>query len=268
MIATEPIQEIIKLSILTGYLAEEKIVSSILVAEPESYKTELLKKFIDFPNIMYLGDLNYPSLIEEILPHIMEHPEITHIVIPDFLKVVQKKASTAHNTLNILNQMTEDGVFQIPYWRKIHDFKGLQVGIVTAITRKVLADKRHVFKKIGFLSRLIPISYQYSLESLAEIDNYTRNEDYLEETLADFTLQLGERKESKVYGDPELFRFFDPLVAKHRILEETYGFRYRKHLQRLAKANALQNGRDRVMKEDISRIIKLAEYMNLGYKEI
>lgn len=271
MIAVEPIHEIIELSVVSGLLSDEKTVSSLIVAEPESFKTEIIMRFQNYPNIMILGDINISSLIEEILPSLMNTPQVTHILIPDFLKVIQKKSVTASNTLNLLNQLTEEGLFNISYRNRVYDFKGLRVGLITALTQGVMTDKRRSFWKTGFLSRCIPISYQYSMETYKQITEYTLNQNYLDTIPVPLELihpLIKEGVKKRVYGDTTLFRHFLPIVQKHRELEHTYGFRFLKHLQRIACASAYLDGRNRVRKEDISRIIRLSEYMNLDYKEI
>ena len=47
-----------------------------------------------------------------------------------------------------------------------------------------------------------------------------------------------------------------------------HGFRMLKHLQRLAMASALRDGRDVANSDDLKVVTEIAEYVNLDYKEI
>ena len=158
MIAIDPISEIVKLTIASGFVAGEDAVSSLMVASPESGKTEILRRFSKWKNVFYVGDVTAYYLVTQLLPYIKNSRFITHIIIPDFLKVVYRRHSTASSCLMLLNQLTEEGVFKIPIGNTIYDFEGLRCGIVTSITKEDMKDRRHRFHKTGLLSRFIPVS--------------------------------------------------------------------------------------------------------------
>jgi hypothetical protein len=95
----EPLADIITLTLYTAYIQNvQKPNSLLIIARPESGKTELMKKFIVNKNIAYVSDLTAFGLERDYLPKI-ETGEIRHIMIPDLLKPLSRKESTV-NTLS------------------------------------------------------------------------------------------------------------------------------------------------------------------------
>jgi hypothetical protein len=79
---------------LTAYTAYVKTVpkpnSLIMIAQPESGKTEVMKKFAINKNMAYLSDVTAFGIQRDYLSKI-EAGEIRHIIIPDLLKPLSRK---------------------------------------------------------------------------------------------------------------------------------------------------------------------------------
>jgi len=270
MIKISDIIDIIELTLVSGYIKGNDAVSSLMIASPESGKTEILKGFGTWQNSYFVADITSYFLISQLLPRIKNDKYITHIILPDFLKVIHKRHSTAASTLMLLNQLTEEGVFQIPLGNTLYNFEGLRCGIITGITRGDMKDRRHRFHKTGVLSRFIPVSWTYTSGTKEEIEEYISSLDYQEEEGRGFPqhLQDVERHSIEVRADPKLLKPLTKVSRKYGELEGTYGFRYLKHLIRLSLASAIRDNRREVTREDIERVIYLSRYMNLSFTPI
>lgn len=266
MIGTEKFIEVVQLVLLSGQLKNERPLSLIAVADAESGKTEVLRKFAFNNSVCYLTDATAYGITKEILPKI-ENGNIHHIIIPDLLKPLSRKQSTVAGLITFFNALIEEGVADISTYaqgmtyRKEH----LRCGLITAITRKALSDRRHGWTSMGFLTRAIPFSYKYSTPRIAEIFKYIIDGKYRDESqekLKD-TKTLKEVKITRHYAQQLL-----PFTYQFAEANKIYGFRFQKCLQVLAQSNALKNGRNAVTTKDIKKVSGFMEWINLDFNSL
>jgi hypothetical protein len=87
----EPLLEMIRLTLLTAYIkGVPKPNSLLIIARPESGKTEALKKFTVNKNAAYLTDVTGFGIQRDWLTKI-EAGEVRYIMIPDLLKPLSRK---------------------------------------------------------------------------------------------------------------------------------------------------------------------------------
>jgi len=72
---------------------DEKPLSLLIVAKPESGKTLVLKKYRENKGIVYLTDCTAYGLTRDILPKVISG-EIRHILIADLITPLSKSAKT------------------------------------------------------------------------------------------------------------------------------------------------------------------------------
>ena len=261
----EPLVDMVKLTLYTAYIQNvPKPNSLLIIAKPESGKTEVLKKFIPNKNIAYLSDVTAFGIERDYLSKI-EAGEVRHIIIPDLLKPLSRKESTVKAFVTSLNALIEEGLASAStYAIQRTSQKHVKCGIVTAITGEVLQDQRHNWGRLGFLSRIVPFSYKYGIETVKKVFDYILGLDYLKEHDVELKRIPKQNKEIKLprrYAQAIL-----PSTTTIAQAQKTYGFRLQKQFQALLQASALEKGRRCVNSSDVDRILLLMNWVNFDEK--
>lgn len=252
MIKLNGLKKLVNVILHSGYIIGEKPLSVIFVGNVGIGKSELLKDFQLCENIVFLTDLTYMGVIGIL----KENKELRHMIIPDFLKLTMKKGSTVDNIISVLNSLIEEGLFKISLFGVSEDFKGKQVGLITATT---ISSYRQHYKKwnsMGFLSRMLEVSYDYKDTTMEEIFEYIHKGNYSNEKLEKIELPV---RNYNIKLKPALSR---------KLRETKSTFRSIKILRILVKANALLNNRTEVIMKDIQEIKKLSKFFNLKLTKI
>lgn len=245
------IRRIVELVYMSGFLKNEKPLSLLLLAPPEQSKTHfLLEKTTKFCH--YSTDLSFIGLVKVL----KENKNIKHIVIPDFLKITQKKQSTKNNLLTLLNAFLEEGIFEINLGNseKI-DLKGRKGGIITATTDYSFRQNKKSWEGIGFSSRFIVVSWKYGQKSLNEIFELINNE--VKERRRSKTISM---KMANVESSPEVNKLVNELSEGSP--------RRLKNFQLLIKTIAMSHGRNTTTADDVKELNDLSEMMNFRFKKI
>jgi hypothetical protein len=176
--------DMLRITILTAYVENvAKPNSLLIVAKPESGKTEVMKKFAINRNIAYLNDVTAFGIQRDYSDQI-QRGEIRHLMIPDLLKPLSRKASTVNTFVTFLNSLLEEGVLAMSTYatpRMIYA-KPIRCGLIAAITSEEFSDRRHKWERLGFLSRMLPFSYSYSTPTVSKIVRHSSFNDRHRET--------------------------------------------------------------------------------------
>jgi hypothetical protein len=257
----ENLADIIILTLYTAYI--ENILkpnSLLIIARPESGKTEMMKKFIVNKNIAYLSDATAYGIERDYLPKIEER-KIRHLMIPDLLKPLSRKESTVKTFITFLNGLIEEGIASTStYASSRTSAKPVKCGIVTAITSEDLRDQRHHWGRIGFLSRIVPFSYSYSIQSVKKVFDHILGQQYLKEY--DIELKRIPRHDKVIKLPKRHAQAILPSTTMIAKAHDTYGFRLQKQFQALLQASALEKGRAKVNSRDVERVLHLMNWVN------
>lgn len=263
LIGVSDVMLLIELALYSGYIRQERSVNLLIIANPESGKTEMLLAFRNNRGLKVPTDITAYKILEQ-YGDAMSAGEIKHLIIPDLITPISKKQETAMQFVGFLNALIEEGVIDYESYLIQRDYANqpARVGLLTSITPEYLADKRHRLIQAGFMSRMLPVCYSYTEATAGRIRQYLASRSYHREEEG-IMLQL-----------PEDMRDIQlPLPMTERIIEratvlgqatETYGFRYQRQLQVLAMASALKSGRDTVNQEDIDTILRLTYLMDMN----
>ena len=238
----EPLVDMVTLTLYTAYIKNvSKPNSLLIIAKPESGKTEVLKKFIPNKNVAYLSDVTGFGIERDYLSKI-EAGEIRHIIIPDLLKPLSRKESTVKSFITSMNALIEEGVASASTYatRRVTE-KHVKCGLVTAITGEELRDQRHNWGRLGFLSRIVPFSYKYGIETVKKVFDYILGLDYLREH--DIELKRIPKQDKVIKLPRRYAQAILPSTAAIAKAQETYGFRLQTQFQDLLQASALEKGR-------------------------
>lgn len=273
MIGMDGILRLIELSIWTTVLkGERNSVSLLLIAKPESGKSDALERFVNSPNVIHVNDMTSWGLTKEIFPKLDKSQCLQAILIPDFINVLSRAQATVATLMQTLKSLMEEGVEAIhTYSMDFRYSKPLRAAILTSITPSEFEAHRRAWTKSGILSRFIVLSYEYSASTQAKINNYLEEQvGMLRET--NIILNLP-RTPVQVYADGRLLRPMGAQVDRYRdklrLMDEGYGFRTKLHFQRLVAAHALASGRTTVEKVDVESVATLLDlFANLDYQKV
>jgi len=265
MINTQIIEHIIRLGIYSAGVNRETPVSIMLIANPESGKTAILTKFSDVPSVKFTTDLNTNMFVDFCYEYQANIKKT--IVVGDFLRITSKKHSAQKNILTILNACMEEGYTgKLPMGQYIE--KKITANLITSITQDEVSDKRHKWSQLGFMSRLLPITYAYTGETAERIMQYIKDRVYHKDEPYKFEVP----KEKVDIMLP--LNFADDLeIIRAEVLDKLketnlYGFRLQRQFQVLAMANALSSGRNIVTKDDVDMIREISKFINFDYTRI
>jgi len=260
------IESIIETTLYTGYIEGEKPVSLLMVASVEAGKTELVKKFILNEGLLFLTDATAWGIITKYLQQ-LEMGLIKHIIIPDLIIPLEKSKSTRNSFIAFMSALIEEGIIEMSTYaiRGLALQKEVQCGLIACIAKQKLIDKRHQWYRIGFLSRMVPISWSYPMTTIIKIFDSITSEKYMNPKRIE--LDFPDEK-VKIKGNEKVFKELKQFSQAFGKANEIYGFRMQKQLQTLLKANAFKDGRKKVTMVDYDEFLEYADYINLDYKRI
>ena len=116
LIGMEAIQDLIELVLWTLYIMGERIVSLLLVADPESGKTELMKKYRENQGIHVRRRFTAYGIIRELIKQeirlLFKSLRILgFFLVYDFADILSTyKKNTVEGAIRFLNAFTQDGL--------------------------------------------------------------------------------------------------------------------------------------------------------------
>jgi hypothetical protein len=278
LLENEPATKFCKLLILSHYVQdkEDKSVSGALIGIPETDKTRTLKKFYHLKGISVQTDLTYVGVINHVLP-MVENGSIKTIIVPDFIKTIMKKQATMYNFIGILSSLIEEGVHEITL-RDRRDFRGARANLITTMTPSLLEANKLMWNRMGFLSRLLPFTYNYNEEKKEAIRKAIEKQEIPEPKPID--LDIPEFK-IHVQLSEDIAHELNPIVSRlieseraiwyardgtvGGLTDKGLGFRHQHQLQSLLKAHALSRGDTTVTEEDLEEIKRIGKWINYDY---
>lgn len=176
MTPQEKFKNMIKYSIATAFVKPDKKnimfspVNLLLIASAECGKTRLLNQIKCVKTYTTL-DLSPKIITSKIVP-LLEKQEIAFLVIPDMIQMMGHKKTTSGSTIGFLNALIEEGIKDSDFYGlEFHLKKPVSAGLITAITTEEFYDNILKWNNIGFLHRILPISYDYSETTVQDIHN-------------------------------------------------------------------------------------------------
>lgn len=250
MIKMDDLKKIVKLVLITGNLKDYAPVSLLIVGKSGNGKTALITSF-EKKSAVFVTDISYVGLLNML----KKDDKINHLIIPDFIKITQKKRSTSDNLISLLNALTEEGIGKLRVHLNEYDFKNKKIGLITATTKASFVQQKKQWEKFGFLQRMLIVSYDYEENTIEEILDSINKKEFLKE----FKEKMKHNK-GKINTNPIFNKQLNKIALRN--------FRTLKHLQALCEAHALLRGDREVKQEDIEEIIRLSKYMNLKFTKI
>lgn len=169
--------EVVQTVLLTGYLDDEKPVSLLIIASPESGKTTATRN----ANISVRPDGHGEELAvaltdttgKGLLRIVREHPRATHIIFNDLSITAGHKNHVVKYLFGVISAMTEEGLSKIadPGGVSSYDGEGVK-GIIGCITPRLARDQRFIWNVTGLTTRMLPFFYEQGVNIQLKVRRY------------------------------------------------------------------------------------------------
>jgi len=262
LINIDLLKKMIECTILSAYIKNEKPISLLIVAKAESGKSSAMKLYRQNKGIIYMTDCTAYGLTRDVLPKLVSG-EVRTLMIADLLTPLSKSYKTRQSFIAFLNNLIEEGVAKITTYSTIWD-KEVKANVITSVTDEALADGRHEWAKMGFLSRFIMFSYSYSTSTVIKILDFYSKQGLV---LGSETLELP-AEDVEIELSKEIADKLNPIAMKIGEQFKLYGIRAKVNLRSLLKALALRNGKSVVSENEFQELLELADYMNFNFNPI
>lgn len=246
----------------TAYLKSyKKPISLLFLGKAGLGKSRLFIPLMKLDNVSYVNDIT-PKYLVEFLEKV-KRGEKNCLAIPDFIHCTSHAIATRTVLTSILRSMTEEGVKDLSdYHLEFKSDKPVKATLITAITRASYGEFAKEWKKVGFLSRLLPFSYNHS--------PFTQNviREFLEQRKPDPIYKV----KLKIKKNPPKIEIPYHLLNQLRVYEELLGKStsstpYRAVIQLVSLTEALAVLRDETVatQEDVDIISFLCHWINYNF---
>lgn len=278
MIKMEPIEKIIQGVLASGRVKDEQPLSAIVIAPLGSGKNSLLKEqCLQMATTLYLSDATAFGIIDasDDLQDFVTG-RYSHLVIPDLAACLTRKSETVAYLMQFLTCLIEEGLVDMATYammarrrehvpHKVH----ARAGLITSIPQPMFNDRRHRWSKMGFISRALPISFSYQVDTEIEILNSIKDQHHLHENTTMLELPVDPISIDLPRPIAErLSPYSTRLTSQIAALQHVYPFRIQRQLQTFVKALALLEGKHCVDEVTIQEFGRLANYINLSFNKI
>jgi hypothetical protein len=252
----DKLTELVRMFVATGWIANAKRQSMMVISDPGSGKTECLDRFNSNPQLQYASDLTVRGLYG-ILKR-ASTGSVTHIVATEFQKFFMRKAATADNTLGTLCQAIEEGVFEVHVGERALNFGGIQIGFIGAITHDTLHEKTRLLRETGFLSRVAVFPWQMTSEEIYGVMGSIGRADRSD--LTPVRMQQPQSRITVAFPEQLSTQFQDYV---HNTMRDYTPLRVFQRFRALAMACAVLDGRNYVHARDVEKVVSFECYWRL-----
>ncbi|MGD0496699.1 MAG: hypothetical protein ABSB28_11805 [Candidatus Bathyarchaeia archaeon] len=281
LVNIQPLIDITALTIQTAFVTDRidgyRPSSLMLIAKPESGKTSTIDLFANYPFIYYANEVTSKTFTDTIFPR-AQNGQIRFVLIPDILNCVEKASVTKKPLLQTMKTMVDEGTRRVATPYKTYEYPTpVKVGLISAITRESLtysspqqSSLYNDLKRMGFLSRMVPFSYEYPIDNTARIFNFLfGNTPAKKYNIRIPQIQFLSYTETKEYEPkPKLLSQLEQVSLKLAQFSDSYGFRVQKNLQKLCYASAMIDSRDEIEQKDVDHVLFLARWMNFSFNAL
>ena len=242
----------------------QKPISPLFLGRAGLGKSRLFIPLMKPKNVSYVNDIT-PKYLVEFLEKAKKGDK-NFLAIPDFIHCTSHALATRSVLTSILRSMTEEGVKDLSdYHLEFKSEKPVKAGLITAMTKAGYGEFAIEWKKSGFLSRLLPFSYNHSPSTRETIT------DFLEKRKPDPIYKV----KFKINKNPQHIEMPQHLLQQLHAYEELLGkstnstpYRAVIQLISMSEALAILRGENVLSQTDISIVGYLCNWINYNFNSI
>lgn len=254
-IRLEPILSIIQTAIWTGRISKDNPVSLCLVASQESAKSQTLLYYKETKTLKYYSDVTTKPLGD--CKHLIETKRLRHLVLLDFVRVLQHGKNVGNRTVSFLGGLMEEGQATIADAGGVQEWEGMpKVGVLMALTPEWFTANKRKWLASGFLTRFVRVCFDYKKQTQEAIHAAIQDG----HTLPDPRCEDLPDDNQMVAISPPQAEALNALASQFATIEGVYGFRYHRQMRSLCKALALIDKRHHVTDADVRRVVSWQKF--------
>jgi len=287
MIGVDEVQDTLKITVYSGALEGENPLSLMMIASVGSGKTTLVKKTASKTRVKDVvvgkgkdaktiqvrkidGSVLYstsctPYALYTRYGNELKSGKIKHLVIPDFLSILNLPKFQMMTVVQFYNQLIEEGIISM----ESRDGKFLSeipvtIGLITTIAHQDFRKRKDEWGAIGFLSRLLPVSFKYKKTTAESVRGAVKAREYLVDP-SNFNITLPPMTHVDLPAAEA--DTIEAVALDTKDKNDELGVRRQKQLQVFCMANAIMNGRDIVTSEDTDKMLEYSKFFNYDCKQ-
>jgi len=260
-----PVLLAINLVLQTAFLKSfRKPISLLVLGKPGIGKSRLLSPLAKVKEVSYVNDIT-PKYLVEFLGKVKSR-EKKFLAVPDFTNCMSHGKNTRTTLVAVLRSMTEEGVVDLSdYHLEFKSDKPVRAGLITATTHSSYEGFKRRWKATGFLSRLLPFSFDHSIETTCNIM------DAIDAKLPDpiEKVRFGVKRRPKAVSCPRIL--LRQLRAYEELLSKSTGslpYRHQIQLNAVTEALAVLRGDIEIKQGDIDVIAWLSKWINYDFNKV
>lgn len=283
-IRVEPLKDFVKYVIYTGFVENIPYpVSGLIIAPPEHAKSTEVEKF-ECLGTMQVDKTTAWGLADIIQGMSARELEIYHhFIMLDLENFDSMSRDVKKPFMAFVRQLQQEGAKHYHTARINLDLEVRKsFGFIMCTTPEDLGDRRSAFRSLSFLSRPVPFTYKYGIDTRRRILDYVAEEEHNEKQR--YIIKREEKAEVELPKKYAVALNIFALVMARRIEsvahhpktvfngeasdEQLCGIRSKENLMGLLKAIALYHGRRIVIREDFDELRALYRFMNFKFNDI
>jgi len=185
MLFTNRIERIIEGALATPYVSDEvhsRPVNFVFCTLSGGGKTALLlEKYGSVKGVKALGDVTYDQLAKKYLDKI-NRTELRTLILPEFNKIIGRKAAVARNTVGLIDMVCEEGVpsIDLPFFQRTWN-PPVKCNVIIGLTPSFLNAHLLDWWAYGFAQRFIIVSWNYTDAQVQRILHHIKKQLHLKE---------------------------------------------------------------------------------------
>jgi len=253
LIGTSLIEDLAQSVALSHLVNGRDRIGLLLLAAPESGKTTIATA-AECEHVKRVVVVTARSVMQMI-----GEKEIEFLLFNDLAVVRSLSKATTALLINTLNQITQGETGEARFAGKDIYQIDRQLGIIACMPFKVFADRRAHWKDMGFVSRMLPFSYEYNAELIVNIkDGIDKGKHFTANRLPE---KLPTAKAIAVNSHQT--RAIRALADARAVTLGQIGIRLLKSYHTLVRAHALRHGRSKVTADDMDFLRAVDRFISI-----
>lgn len=260
----ELLSDFIQIIMHTGFATNGRPQSVFLISDPGHGKTELLNRFSGATNAIVYSDITMQPFMRA-LKLAMEN-KVTHIIVPEFQKVISRRKDVSQNFLALLLEAMEEGVDKVSMGPSEENFHGARLGILGASTYDSMQKNTYLIDDLAMDSRAFFIDACATREEIMEIEKRIAEGRF--ESLTPIKVNAPDKR-IEVRIPPKIALQCQPLVREMQAANiPVYGIRTYARFLHVLRGMAIRDGKDYVMVKHFDELVSFKklwlELPNIG----
>lgn len=248
--------DFVRIHYASGLVRNARPQSVFLVARPGEGKTEMLDRFRCNTQVDFYTDVTFQKLIPVYRRAL--RGQVTHICVTEFQKLIARRRAVSGNTLLLMLQGMEDGVFKIAYGPQEYDLGGARLGLVAATTPRSIERNPYLITEYAIDSRAFFIDAELPMHEIHEIEDRIVDGD--QQALAPIVIPY-HKHITDVEVPKSLGKKVQGWVKEMRDRKlRTYGMRTLTRFLHLLRGVAYLNARKKVIVADLDQLYALSDF--------